>query len=76
LERTQIGAAEYLLPKATTLHFLRRNGDETENTTAYSACHEFRGESKLRFDDPQDITASGSEPVAQRKALPAGIRFE
>jgi hypothetical protein len=74
-ERTKIGAGEYLLPKATTLHFLRRNGDETENTTAYSACHEFRGEAELRFDDSQNITGSGSGPAAQRKALPAGIRM-
>jgi hypothetical protein len=74
-EQTKIGAGEYLLPKATTLHFLRRNGNETENTTVYSACHEFRGESEIRFEDPQNITESSPDSAAQRKVLPAGIRM-
>lgn len=75
-EQTKIGAGEYLLPKSTTLHFLRRNGEETENTTAYSGCHEFRGESELRFDDPENIAGSGAgSAAAQPKTLPAGIRM-
>jgi hypothetical protein len=73
--RAKIGAGEYLLPKTTTLHFLRRNGDETENTTAYSACHEFRAESEVRFDDAQDVVSSNGGPVARSKALPGGLRI-
>jgi hypothetical protein len=72
--RTRVGAGEYLLPLRSSLRFLRRNGDETENITTFSACHEYNGESTVRFDATGEITTTVAAPAQQAsKPLPLGL---
>src|SRR5262249_35748864 len=44
-----LGGLDYLLPKATTQRFVARDGAESENRLAFSACRAYRGESTLSF---------------------------
>lgn len=73
----KIGAGEYLLPKQTRLEVIGRDARVTDDSTVYAACHEFRGESALRFDEP----STESSPSAQTHAnvalprLPGGLRL-
>ena len=69
----QLGATDYLLPKAARQRFIGRNGDEAENTVSFSACREYQAESKLAFGGG----APGSQSEAGMKAvvldLPEGL---
>ena len=53
--RVTIGDGTFLLPREGRLRLVLRNGDETNNTTVFSGCREFRGESTVRFDKPASI---------------------
>ncbi len=59
-ERLPIGAGEYLIPRQTRLQVIGRDAGFTENSVAYTACHEFRGESVVRFDDPAPQAAANA----------------
>ena len=74
-EPLQIGAGEYLIPRRTSLQVIGRDAGFTENTTVYSACHEFRGESTVRFDDPAPQASSGPTltGVVHASSLPPGL---
>jgi hypothetical protein len=66
---------DFLLPSETVLRTLAPDGIEKVNRSAYSACHEFLGESKLSFDAPSDQpTTAHSAPVANRSVAP-GTQF-
>jgi hypothetical protein len=73
---TRIGDAPLLLPTNERERFVAPNGVETENTTSFANCREYRGESTIQFDAVPDSTA----PV-QRKddpenpRIPAGLPF-
>jgi hypothetical protein len=74
--RVRLNDADFLLPSRVDLHILNTDGVELQNRTVYSACHEFLGESTLRFDDPSEPGA----PVARGAAdgageLPEGLPF-
>jgi len=51
-QRVAIGDGTFLLPKQSQLRFVLRDGEETDSTTVFSGCREFRGESAVRFDTP------------------------
>jgi hypothetical protein len=70
----RLNGAEFLLPSESRLRVKYENAIETENRTVYSACHEFRGESKLTFDPP-DPEASTTKAVARSLVLPPGLSF-
>jgi hypothetical protein len=55
---TEIVYGDFLLPSATRQRFVLRTGMESENTTTYSACREFRSESTVRFLDPGPESAA------------------
>jgi hypothetical protein len=69
-QRVRIGGADFMLPEVTRLHMLSSGGSEARNETRYRACHQFLGESTLRFDDPAASAESSvkKEPVK----IPAG----
>ncbi len=60
-ESLRIGAGEYLIPSQTTLEVIGRDAGRTENSTVYSACREFRGESVVRFDDTPPVETNTSQ---------------
>jgi hypothetical protein len=72
----RLNNSEFLLPKEVHLKVTYTDGSESDNRTAFAGCHEFLGESSLRFDD-----ASPTEQLAVPKTavkalvLPAGLPF-
>ena len=62
--RTSLNNSEFLLPTRSLFELIGTHGEEVRNSSVYSNCHEFRGESTLRFDVPEpgrysSATASG-----------------
>ena len=70
-QRVRIGGGDFILPEVTRLHMLSAGGSEARNETRYQSCHQFMGESTLRFDDPSASTDSAAkkEPVQ----IPPGL---
>ena len=68
--------SDFLLPSEVRLRIVDTDGGESENRTAFSACHEFLGESTLSFDDPEQAAAGSARGNAAPTTLPAGLRFE
>jgi hypothetical protein len=69
----QLAGGDYLLPKVARQRFIGREGSEAENTLSFSACREYRAESKVAFGDGGH--ADGGQPgvSAATLDLPAGI---
>ncbi len=74
--RFRLNGSDFLLPSETRLHIKGQNGVETENLTVYSGCHEFLGESTLRFDAPADAPAPESAAPGTGTTIPAGLPFQ
>jgi hypothetical protein len=74
-EPLRIGGGEYLIPRQTQLQVIGRDAGLTENATTYADCHEFRGESAVRFDQATALPDSASKRSApvQSPSLPAGL---
>ncbi|MES1256837.1 MAG: hypothetical protein ABUS51_00345 [Acidobacteriota bacterium] len=68
--RVKIGSGEFLLPEVSKMVVLYQNGEETQNETRYSGCHEFTGESTIRFDDPEEPNSPANVAKAALRALP------
>ena len=62
--KVSIGSGDFLLPEVSTMAVVYRTGDEDLNETRYSGCHEFTGDSTIRYDD-------SDEPVSANVALAA-----
>jgi hypothetical protein len=60
---------DFLLPREVQLDIVDTNGDEWHNRTAYSACHEFRGESTLSFDESTAAIAAAPGEASAFTAL-------
>ena len=68
--------ADFLLPAATELNMVQTNGDETVSKTEFSACHEFLGESTLKFDAPEaKDSTQGRNAQTGPINLPTGQTF-
>ncbi len=65
-EKNRLNNSEFLLPKKVNFLVVNTDGSEFDNRAAFSSCHEFRGESTLRFDMPSD-----DNQIAVRKGLAA-----
>ena len=80
--RIHLKDAEFLLPRETRLEILNTDGSALRNSTVYSGCHEFLGESTLRFDEPADASpaATGNSGAAAStpatSVLPTGREFK
>ena len=73
----RIAGASVPLPAHTRQRFVYGDGEETENTTTFANCHEYRGESTILYDEepagPAPGNTPGETPAAAR--VPAGLRF-
>ena len=67
----RLNGSGFLLPSETRMHITELNGVETENLTAYSGCHEFRGESTLNFETPPDTPEQTPSPPRAEMIIPA-----
>ncbi len=76
-ERKQIGDGEYLLARDSLLDYVYLDASESENATTWSGCHEFRGESVLRFDETTDMpsgsSSTGNADARHLRSLPPGL---
>jgi len=73
----QIGDAPVLLPTHARQRFVYQDGEETENTTTFANCREYRGESTITFEGEPAAAApgkAGSAP-ARPASVPAGLPF-
>ena len=76
-ERLHLNQAEFLLPAEILEKSLNRDGSETDSRTVYSNCHEFRGESELKFEPPPDPGSAGPRaPPVPVSTLPPGLPFK
>lgn len=66
-ERKPIGSSSFVLPRAAQLLVVDTDAIERENRLSFAGCHQFVGESVLKFDVP------ASEPAAAAKAAIAKI---
>lgn len=73
--RFRLNGADFFLPSETHLHIKDLNGVESDNRTVYSACHEFLGESKLKFDSAPDPVPQKAATSLEKAAIPVGLRF-
>src|SRR5262249_22260529 len=62
------------LPRESELNILQPNGDTSIARTTYSACHEYRAQSSIRFDDDPS-SASTQKKADPASPLPAAIHF-
>jgi hypothetical protein len=73
--RVSLAGSDFLLATEARLDILSL-ADEMENHMAYSACHEFTGQSTLTFDPPPEPSGSvsgRSDAVIPVSALPLGL---
>jgi len=72
--RVAIGDMDLLLPATTRQRFVLRNGAESENTSTFSSCREYRGESTVRFpqESPSESIAATVAP-ASHDSLPGDL---
>jgi hypothetical protein len=74
--RTRVNESEFLLPAGALFEFVDTRGQEARNSWVYSGCHEFLGESTLRFAPPEPRPRpSGKAPGPPALALPEGLPF-
>ncbi len=68
--------SDFVLPSQVRFHAVERDGADLENRTVFSGCHQFTGESSLRFDDPVPIAAAAiRERTAPDEPIPANKLF-
>jgi hypothetical protein len=72
--RAKIGAGDFLLPEVSRMDVIYPGGQESLNETHYSGCHEFTGQSTIRFDDADEAGSPAAEAKAALKSLPPKAR--
>lgn len=70
----RIGSREFLLPEVSRMLAVYENGDETNNETRFSGCHEYVGESTIRFDGEDEAPKAIAAAKEALQALPAKTR--
>jgi len=74
--RLRLNDTDFLLPNRTELNIRDANGVEMKNITVYSSCHEFLGESTLRFESAPEAGTGGSKAASGMGELPAGLPLQ
>lgn len=73
----QIGDTPVLLPTHARQRFVYLDGEETENTTTFANCREYRGESTITYEEEPAPAIPGKTRSAPARPsnVPAGLRF-
>ena len=76
--RVRLNGTDFLLPTEARASLIHADGTQAENRIEYFACHEFRGESKVRFSAPGDGegSATGRDALPPAFELPPGLPFK
>jgi hypothetical protein len=72
----QVNGKPVRIPQFVRTTYENLNHDPTVTSIHYSGCHEFVGESVLRFDSVSDGTPPGSAESAKTRALPAKLHVK
>ncbi|HEY7387310.1 MAG TPA: hypothetical protein VH640_02300 [Bryobacteraceae bacterium] len=70
----RLHGGDFLLPAQTQVSIIHRDGAQAENRIEYSACHEFQGDSTVRFETPGQsgqADRAADAPVSAPPAVPA-----
>ena len=73
--RMRLNDTDFLLPRRAELYILDASGMELKNTTVYSGCREFLGESTLHFESAPEAVSGGGPSAGAITELPAGLPF-
>ena len=73
----RIGRSEVMLTSKMRQRWVNPNGDEAENTTVFSSCREYTGESTVTFfpEGGADSPGSAARAPATAQPVPAGLRL-
>jgi hypothetical protein len=71
----RINNSEFFLPSDVDLRVVEADGAEAENRTVFTGCHEFLGESTLRFDDAPAQPVTNQQASFKILPLPPGQQF-
>jgi hypothetical protein len=72
----RLNSSEFLLPRSARFQVVYANGNELDNRTAFSGCHEFLGESNLNSGTPSEIGVGPDAGTSKGvPALPSGFPF-
>jgi hypothetical protein len=76
--RVRLDGTDFLLPKKAKASLIHTDGTEAENRIQYSACHEFRSDSRVRFEQPgaDPVAAPQDEVTPAPLTLPPGLSFK
>ncbi len=75
--RVHMHDSDFLLPSEAQVTVVHTDGTEAQNRITYSACHEFHGDSTVRFDDFSGAERTVAErPPAALFSLPGGLPFK
>jgi hypothetical protein len=76
--RAHLNGSDFLLPSDAQVTVIHTDGTEAQNRITYSACHEFHGESTVRFDysSGAERAAAGRPTPTAPISLPAGLPFK
>ncbi len=79
--RVRLGDTPFLLPARARQWFIYPDGSEALTATEFGSCHEYLGESTIRFDEAAsspEAAASGAaagETISQAAAVAPGLSF-
>jgi hypothetical protein len=76
--RVNLHGSDFLLPAEARITALHADGSQAENVIHYSACHEFLGESSIRYERVPEPASPGPGQAVSSPAfeLPAGVPFK
>jgi hypothetical protein len=74
--RVRLKDDAFLLPTESHLTIFGRDGSKSENRTVFSGCHEFRGETSVKFDNPPNPPEPPrADPPSKPLVIPPGLPF-
>ena len=72
----RLNNSEFFVPTNVRWHVVNLDGSEFDNRTVFSGCHEFLGESTLRFDVPPESSRTAGEKTTRKNLqLPPELPF-
>jgi len=75
-ETVTVNGMPMRLPAMTELSMTIRNGTEIRTVSTFSNCHEYKGESKLTYEEPASEQPSHAPQPREIISLPAGLEVQ
>jgi len=73
-QSVRLGTGGFLLPLENELHFLLRDGTESNSISTYSKCREYLAESTVSFGAPSIAAEPAAGPSPASVPIPDGLR--